>query len=184
MPLIVALSPKRAGMRLRSPGTMGSRPECTTETCAKFSKHRQSRTPCDANRTNATPPLNQATAHHQTFQNPRPQVLNKSSSSVFGPRSSQIGYCRSTGVALVEPCSFMFKRSVISHKKPIGLPRSTAPDKNIRVFVARDFEHFSHRYFAYGFAELRSRLFKIVLISQSAPGLPPRPVPFSLSQQQ
>jgi len=182
MPLTVALSPKRAGMRLLSPGTMGS--QCTTETCAKFSKHRQSRTPCDANRTNVTPPLNQATAHHQTFQNPRPQVLNKSSSSVFGPRSSQIGYCRSTGVALVEPCSFMFKRSVISHKKPIGLPRSTAPDKNIRVFVARDFEHFSHRYFAYGFAELRSRLFKIVLISQSAPGLPPRPVPFSLSQQQ
>jgi hypothetical protein len=37
---------------------------------------------------------------------------------------------------------FIFKRSVISHEKPIGLPRSTAPDKNIRVFVARDFEHF------------------------------------------
>ncbi|MGA2313921.1 MAG: hypothetical protein ABSF87_16395 [Xanthobacteraceae bacterium] len=33
-------------------------------------KHRQSRTPCDANRTNAAPPLNQAAAHHQIFQNP------------------------------------------------------------------------------------------------------------------
>ncbi len=68
---------------------------------------------------------------------PRPQVLNKSSRSVSWPRLSQIGYCRAAGFALVEPCSFMFKRSVISYKKPIGLPRSTAPDKNIRVFVAR-----------------------------------------------
>ena len=54
----------------------------------------------------------------------------------------------------------MFERSVISHKKPIGLPRSTAPDKKILVFVARDFEHFCHRYLVYRFAGLRSRLFR------------------------
>ena len=65
-----------------------------------------------------------------------------SSGSVPWSRSSQIGYRHPTGFALVEPCSFVFERSVISHKKPIGLPRSPAPDKNIRVFVARNFEHF------------------------------------------
>ena len=64
------------------------------------------------------------------------------SSSVFGPRSSQIGYRRSTGFALVEPCAFMFKPSVRSHKKPVGLPSSTAPDKNIRMFVPQNLEHF------------------------------------------
>ena len=36
----------------------------------------------------------------------------------------------------------MFERSVISHKEPVGLPGSTAPDKNIRMFVAQNFEHF------------------------------------------
>jgi hypothetical protein len=57
----------------------------------------------------------------------------------------------------------MFERSVISHKKPIGLPRSTTPDKNIWVFVAQNFEHFSHRYLARRFDGLRSRFVKIVL---------------------
>jgi hypothetical protein len=66
----------------------------------------------------------------------------RSSSGVFWPRSSQIGYRRSTGFALVEPRAFMFERSVISHKKPVGLPGSTAPDKNIRMFVPQNFEHF------------------------------------------
>ena len=61
---------------------------------------------------------------------------------------------------MAEPCAFMFERSVISHKEPIGLPRSTAPDKKILVFVARDFEHFCHRYLVYRFAGLRSRLFR------------------------
>jgi hypothetical protein len=45
-PLTAALSPKRVGMRSRSPGTMGSWPEYTTETCAKFTEHRQSRLRC------------------------------------------------------------------------------------------------------------------------------------------
>ena len=82
-----------------------------------------------------------------------------------------MGYRRSTGFALVEPRAFMFERSVISHKEPIGLPGSTAPDKNVWMFVAQNFEHFSHRYLARRFDGLRSRLVKIVLISQNAPDL-------------
>jgi len=70
------------------------------------------------------------------------KFVDKSSSGISGPRSSQIGYRRPTGFALVEPCAFMFERSVMSHKKPIGLPGSTAPDKNIRMFVVHSFEHF------------------------------------------
>jgi hypothetical protein len=96
----------------------------------------------------------------------------KVSSSVSGLRSGQIGYRRSTCFALIEPYSFMFKRSVISHEKPIGLPRSKAPDKNIWLFVSRNLEHFCHRYPAHRCAGFRSRLIKIVLIFAKRGRLP------------
>jgi hypothetical protein len=63
-------------------------------------------------------------------------AVTSGSSSVSRLRPSQIGYRRSTGFALVEPRSFVLESSLISHKKPIGLPRSTTPDKNMWVFVA------------------------------------------------
>jgi hypothetical protein len=50
-----ALSPKRVGMRSRSPGTMAGWPEYTAETCANFSERRQSRILCSGSRTNPLP---------------------------------------------------------------------------------------------------------------------------------
>jgi hypothetical protein len=43
LPPTAALSPKRVGMQSQLLGTMGTSPEFTTETCAKFSYRRQSR---------------------------------------------------------------------------------------------------------------------------------------------
>ncbi len=46
MPLIAALSPKRVGMRSRSPGTTGRWPEFATGICAKLSERQQSHILC------------------------------------------------------------------------------------------------------------------------------------------
>ena len=72
----------KAGMRLRSPGTMGSRPECTTETCVKFSKGRQSRIQRNGSRTNPLPPLNQAPASKNVNSVSRPPGAGPSSRSL------------------------------------------------------------------------------------------------------